>query len=138
MSDLSHSPAAASECAQVLGHVAEAVEVTADAAEVTERRQHSVEPQTAAQVSVLHVCLTQFGVSFPIRRQPNVLTQATRLLDQVHVRHDLRRHLTKPLSVYGCHRHRHKEDKDLEGLSVVEHLAGMIHGKEGEVKEGTG
>lgn len=55
------------QCAEVLSHVTETVEVAADAAEVTERGQQSVQPQTTAEVSVLHIRLTQFGVSFPVR-----------------------------------------------------------------------
>lgn len=60
--------------AEVLRHVAEAVEVAAYAAEVAEGGQQPVQPQAAAQVSVFHVRLAQLGVSLAVRRQPDVLT----------------------------------------------------------------
>lgn len=102
---------------EVLSHVAKTVEVAADAADVAEWGQQPVEPQTAAQVSVFDVCLAQFGISLPVWRQADVLAQAARLLNEVHVRHDLWRHLAEPLGVDGRHRHRHKENKNLVGES---------------------
>lgn len=84
-----NSPAVSLKFAEVLGHVAETVEVAADAAEVTERGQQSVQPQTTAEVSVFDVRLTKLGISFAVRRQADVLSQSARLLDEVHVRHDL-------------------------------------------------
>ena len=108
------------KCGEVLGHVAQTVEVAADAAEVTEGGQKPVQPQTTAQVSVFDIRLTQLGVSFAVRRQADVLTQSARLLDEVHVCHDLRRHLAEPLGVDGCDRHRNKEDEDLMGREVAE------------------
>lgn len=77
------------KCAEVLGHVTQAVEVAADAAEVAEGGQQSVQPQATAQVSVFDVRVAQLGVSFAVRRQADVLTQSARLLDEMHVRHDL-------------------------------------------------
>lgn len=103
---------------EVLGHVAQTVEVAADAADVAERRQQPVEPQTAAQASVFDVRLAQFGVRLAVGRQADVLAQAARLLNEVHVRHDLRSHLAEPLGVDGRHRHRHKENKNLAGEST--------------------
>lgn len=88
---------------QVFSHVTQAVEVTADAAQVTEGGQQSVEPQTAAQLSVFGVRLTQLGVRFAVGRLADVLTQTARLLDEVHVGHDVRGYLTEPLSVDCCH-----------------------------------
>lgn len=104
---------------EVLRHVAEAVEVAADAADVAERGQQSVEPQAPAEVPVFDVRLAQLGVGFAVRRQADVLTQPARLLNQVHVGHDLRRHLAKPLSVDGRDGHRHKEDEDLLGAEYM-------------------
>lgn len=104
----------ASQLHQVLSHVAQAVEVAADAAQVTQRRQQPVQPQAPAQAPVLHVRLAQLGVRFAVGRQSDVLAQAARLLHQMHVRHDLWRHLAKPLSVDGRHRHRYEEDENLE------------------------
>lgn len=100
---------------EVLGHVAQAVEVAANAAEVTEGGQQSVEPQTTAEVSVFDILLTQLGIRFAVRRQADVLAQSARLLNKVHVCHDLRCHLAKPLGVDSRHCHRHKEDKNLVG-----------------------
>lgn len=74
---------------EVLGHVAQAVEVAANAAEVTEGGQQSVEPQTTAEVSVFDILLTQLGIRFAVRRQADVLAQSARLLNKVHVCHDL-------------------------------------------------
>lgn len=99
---------------QVLGHVAQTVEVAGDAAEVAQGRQQPVEPQAAAQVSVLRVRLAQLGVGLAVRRQADVQAQSARLLDEVHVGHDLRRHLAEPLGVDRRDRHRHEEDEDLE------------------------
>lgn len=73
---------------EVLSHVAQTVEAAAYAAEVAQRRQKSVEPQAAAEAPVLHIGLTQLGVSFAIRRQSDVLSESARLLHQMHVRHD--------------------------------------------------
>lgn len=73
---------------KVLGHVTETVEVAAYAAEVTQRRQQSVQPQAVAEVSVFDIRLAQLGVSLAIRRQADVLTEPTRLLNEMHVRHD--------------------------------------------------
>lgn len=64
---------------------------------------------------VLGVRLAQLGVSFAVGRQADVQAQAARLLDEVHVGHDLRRHLAEPLRVDGRDRHRDKEDEDLLG-----------------------
>lgn len=77
------------KCTEVLSHVAQTVEVAAYAAEVTERGQQSVQPQTTAQVSVFDIRLTQLGVSFTVGRQADVLTQSARLLNKVHICHDL-------------------------------------------------
>lgn len=52
---------------EVLSHVAQTVEVAADAAEVAEGGKQSIEPQTTAEVSVLNIRLTQLGVSFAVR-----------------------------------------------------------------------
>lgn len=133
------SPAAACvlQRDEVLGHVTETVEVAADAAEVTERGQQSVQPQAPAEVSVFDIRLAQLGVSLTVRRQADILAQPARLLDEVHVRHDLGRHLAKPLSVDGCDRHRHKEDEDLKGFSVIQHVGGVVHSVDGEINEGT-
>lgn len=65
-------------------------------------------------MSVLDVRLTQLGVSLAVRRQADVQAQSARLLDEMHVGHDLRRHLAEPLGVDRRHRHRHKEDEDLD------------------------
>lgn len=73
-----------------------------------------VEPQTAGQPLVLGVRVTQLGVGLAIGRQPDVLAQPARLLDQVHVGHHLRRHLAEPLGVDGGHRHTDEEDEDLQ------------------------
>lgn len=125
------------ECNKVLSHVTQTVEVAAYAAEVTERGQQSVQPQTTAEVSVFDIGLTQLGVGFTVGGQADILTQSARLLDKVHVCHDLRCHLAKPLSVDGCDCHRHEEDEDLKGFSFIHHVTGMIHGVDSEVKEGT-
>lgn len=111
------SPAAVSllQGDEVLSRVTETVEVAADAAEVTERGQQSVQPQTTAEVPVFDIRLTQLGVSFAVWRQADILTQSARLLDKVHVCHDLWRHLAKPLSIDSRDCHRHKEDEDLVG-----------------------
>ena len=77
------------KCAEVLSHVTQTVEVAAYAAQVTEGGQQSVQPQTTAEVSVFDIRLRQLGVSFAVRRQADVLTQSARLLDEVHVGHDL-------------------------------------------------
>lgn len=77
------------QCYKVLGHVTETVEVTAYAAEVTERGQQPVEPQAIAELSIFDICLTQLGVGFTIRREANVLTQSACLLNKVHICHDL-------------------------------------------------
>lgn len=77
------------KCDEVLCNVTETVEVAANAAEVTEGGQQSVQPQATAKVSVFDVRLTQLGVSLAVRRQADILTQAARLLDEVHVCHDL-------------------------------------------------
>lgn len=103
----------------VLSHVTEAVEVAADAADVAERGQQPVEPKAAAQAPVFHVRLAQFGVRLPVGRQADVLAQPARLLDEVHVGHDLRRHLAEPLGVDRRHGHRHEEDEDLAGRADV-------------------
>ena len=58
---------------EVLGQVPETVEIAADAAEVTEGGQQSVQPQATAVVSVFDIRLTQLGVSFTVRRQADVL-----------------------------------------------------------------
>lgn len=55
------------KCDEVLGHVAQTVEVAANAAEVTEGGQQSVEPQTTAELSVFNIRLTQLGISFAVR-----------------------------------------------------------------------
>lgn len=102
------------ECDQVLGHVAQTVEVAGNAAEVAQGRQQPVEPQAAAQVPVLDVCLAQLSVRLAVRRQADVLAQSARLLHEVHVGHDLRRHLAEPLGVDRRDRHRHEEDEDLD------------------------
>lgn len=99
---------------QVLGHVAQTVEVAGDAAEVAQGRQQPVEPQAAAQVPVLNVRLAQLSVRLAVWRQADVLAQSARLLDEVHVGHDLRRHLAEPLGVDRRDRHWHKEDEDLD------------------------
>lgn len=98
----------ASQRAEVLRHVAEAAEVAADAAQVAERGQQAVETQPAAEGPVLGVGLAQLGVGLAVGRQADVLTQSARLLHQVHVRHEVRRHLAEPLRVDGGHRHRHE------------------------------
>lgn len=86
---------------------------------------------------VLHVGLTQFGVGFSVCRQADVLTQPTGLLDEVHVRHDLRSHLAKPLSVYGRYCHRDEEDEYLEGLSFIHQVLGVVNCVDGEIEECT-
>lgn len=103
------------QCDKVLSHVTETVEIAAYAAEITEGRQQSVQPQATAEVSVFDIRLTQLGVSFAVRRQADILTQSARLLDEMHVCHDLWCHLAEPLSVDSRNCHRHKEDKDLVG-----------------------
>lgn len=108
------------KCGEVLRHVAQTVEVAADAAEVTEGGQQPVQPQTTAEVSVFDIRLTQLGISFAVRRQANVLTQSARLLDEMHVCHDLWCHLAEPLGVDSRNRHWHKEDEDLVGGEVAE------------------
>lgn len=77
------------QCYKVLSHVTETVEVAAYAAEVTERGEQSVEPQAIAELSIFDICLAQLGVCFTIRREANILTQSTCLLNKVHVSHDL-------------------------------------------------
>ncbi len=63
-----NSPAAVCllQCDEVLSHVTETVEVAANAAEVTERGQQSVQPQTTAEVPVFDIRLTQLCVSFAV------------------------------------------------------------------------
>lgn len=116
---------------EVLGRVAQAVEVAGDAAQVAQRRQQPVEPQAAAQVSVLDVRLAQLGVGLAVGRQADVLAQPARLLDEVHVGHDLRRHLAEPLRVDRGHRHRHEEDEDLDEERVRggERMTGLVYGR---------
>lgn len=55
------------KCDEVLSHVAQTVEVAADAAEVAEGGQQSIEPQTTAEVPVLNIRLTKLSVSFAVR-----------------------------------------------------------------------
>ena len=99
----------------MLIHVEDAVSVAGYAADVAEGGEQLVQPQTTAKMVVLHIRLAQLGVRLPIGRQPDVLTQAASLLDEVHVGHDLGRHLSEPLRVHGSYGHTHEEDEDLEG-----------------------
>ncbi|KAA8589836.1 hypothetical protein FQN60_013201, partial [Etheostoma spectabile] len=72
---------------------------------------------TAFEDSIRSELKVLLGVSFAVRRKADILTQSARLLDKVHVRHDLGCHLAKPLSVDSRDCHRHKEDEDLEPQS---------------------
>lgn len=72
-----------------------------------------VEPKPVAQPLVLGVRLTELGVSLTIGREANIKAQSTGLLDEVHIGHDLRGHLAKPLGVDGSHCHAHKVYEDL-------------------------
>ena len=92
-----------------------AVSVADYAADVAEGGQEPVQPQTTAKMVVLHIRLTQLGVRLPIGRKPDILAQSASLLDEVHVGHDLGRHLSEPLRIHSCYGYAHEEDEDLEG-----------------------
>lgn len=109
-----------SDGGKVLGQIVQTVAIADYAAEVAQRRQEMVEPEAAAEPLVLGVGVTELGVDLAVGGEANVQAQSTGLLDEVHVRHDLRGHLAEPLGIDGSHRHAHKEYKDLYTPKEIE------------------
>lgn len=97
--------------------VIQAQAIACDAAEVAEGGQRVVEGELPGELPVARVGGTQLPAGLA-GEQPNLLAKAVAALDEVHVCHDVRGGLPKPLGVQHRGSDANEEDDDLQGSNT--------------------